>query len=135
MQQVFITLSLFFLTKATSGQNLSTYDNGMLDCWKYYISNDTTYGEVVVYVPNPVLCGKIPTASIALIKTVHGDTLRLIRLCSYIGELSVGEKIKLYPSYLEQLPKASIMLPEEKTAMSCNIKKTSFAPILKTPSR
>jgi hypothetical protein len=105
MQQFILLSTLLLFTSLTShGQNPMV--NKLQDCqreWKYKDLGKSVIGTILFYDQPSVLCGAVSTASVALIRTGDGDTLRVLTMCNTKKDnntklpFSLGEKVTVTP--------------------------------------
>jgi hypothetical protein len=72
--------------------------------WKYSNLNKVLNGSILYYEQPVVECGILSTASVALIRTEAGDTLRVLSMCDTKKDFNtapafkLGERVKVTPS-------------------------------------
>lgn len=100
---LFSTIFLFasFLTFGQK-QDLDKYQ-GCQRRWKYKNLEKGFSGTIVFFEQPVVMCGVASTASVALVKTDNGETLRVLTMCNIKKDFNtppgfkVGEKVKITP--------------------------------------
>jgi len=115
-------LLVFALTISYSvfGQTDEEINNG-LKCqqkWIYRNLNKSTKGTIIFHKKASGSCGIESVASVSIIKTEKGDTIRVLELCNRDKDFSIGSHISIKretkPSFRVDLvpydPKACIIL-------------------------
>lgn len=124
-------LILTFLIAVTfvnaSGQSFSSLADGKKSCWQYLNLTDSFSAKIISYFPNPILSGKFPSASIAIVKLNNGDTIRLV--CNRITEVGEGDFIMAYP--FKHIDMKNTILPFADDALTCKVPKTTDASLRK----
>lgn len=131
MTRVYISLlfSAFFIS--SYGQNIDRkhvpFENTCKDSWEYFPIKDSIYGEVLFHLPAIGLCGAIATASLTIVKTSLGDTIRVLEMCNVNKVFKKNEKVKV--AFSEKLPFAVNTPPDDY--YYCKIHKTCYGVITK----
>jgi hypothetical protein len=95
--------------------------------WKYSELKETVSGVVVYHEQPIVMCGVVATASVTLLQTSAGDTIRILSLCHIKGvsspnEFRIGAKVSITP---QAKPGFRVdLIPEDPKA--CSLKKAYF---------
>lgn len=105
-------------------QKFKTISSAIEPCWQAVKLSDSLNGTIISYFNNPFLCGKVPTASIAIVKLYNGDTLRILELCSGTKIFKPGDTIMIYPHRVPEVK--NVLLPSDKDAIDCKISKTTY---------
>ena len=72
--------------------------------WKYQDLSQGLKGLIIFYDQPVVVCGVVSTASVAIVKTESGDTIRVLTICntkkdfSSAAAFSAGERVTITPS-------------------------------------
>jgi hypothetical protein len=88
------------------------------DEWQYSTNPDDITGKVVFHETTDELCGVTPTASVTLVKTTGNDTVRVLELCNYGKEFTIGEAVVVHPIATSEL--INIYVPVDPRACSLN---------------
>ena len=90
--------------------------------WKYLKLRDTVSGVVVFDSKASVNCGIFSSASTTLIRTDHGDIIRILQMCNTDIKLKLGARVKFAP---EGVPSFRVDdIPYDPKA--CEIKEAYF---------
>jgi hypothetical protein len=65
--------------------------------WKYFKLNDTLITKLIDHIPAPAICGDTPSASLSIVITAYGDTIRILDLCNQSEKYKLGQIIKVAP--------------------------------------
>jgi hypothetical protein len=95
--------------------------------WVYPSSVGVLRGKVVRFLPMAD-CGYVRTATVMIIATERGDTLRLLQLCDTTKKIAVGEYVKF--KTIRRPNKINPLLPEDSTG-DCKVKTTFYGSLLK----
>ena len=117
MRYFLVAIFLLSFSFDISSQSFRTVEDGKLQCWRITPLTDSIDAEVLEFFPNPVLCGKFPTASIIIVKTSNDDTIRVLQFCIPPKDLKIGDKIIVY--YSQWFDHETVLLPTDKRALSC----------------
>lgn len=140
MKLYLILLSIFLSAETACAQSLKDHDQS-LECqknWKY-LNLEKDIRGVVLYYDQPVIaCGvSISTASVALIKTAKGDTLRILTLCNTKKEFKVRSEFEPgYNVYIRAVLKPPFrvdLIPVDPYA--CSIKEAYFGTVQPNPNQ
>ncbi|WP_419788695.1 hypothetical protein [Mucilaginibacter sp. SP1R1] len=93
--------------------------------WQYYTLKDTLYGELIEQQDNGKYCGYVAFASNTIVKTVAGDTIRIIELCN-LNKFGRGINVKIIP---QEKPPFDIAVGY--TQFDCEVKKTYYGKVIK----
>jgi hypothetical protein len=110
-----------------SDRKLTSIENKCKQSWQYFNSSDTTYGIVLFHAKADFLCGGIASASLTVIKTTTGDTIRVLQMCNTNQIFFKSEYVKV--SSMQQ-PTCGVFLPFDKY-FDCVVKKTCYGVIKK----
>lgn len=96
-----ITFSMFLLLRCSISfsQTTEEQDKGQ-KCktkWKYYQLKHVTDGDVLYHQKALVWCGIFSTASVTLIRTEKGDTIRVLQMCNTETVFRKGTKVTVVP--------------------------------------
>ena len=101
------TFFFFFLFAFfASGVSQQTPRDTIQKCkskWTYLKMEKSIIGSIVYYEQPTVLCGTVATASVALVKTDIGDTIRILFLCDTKKDFNTppsfkpGERVSVIP--------------------------------------
>ncbi len=96
--------------------------------WDYTFVKDTVTGLVLYFEKAPFACGNIFTASITIIKTNKGDSLRIIQVCDTTNSISLKQMVSIIPDYTNY---SNIALPFNTSKTDCEVKKTIYGKMRK----
>lgn len=96
--------------------------------WDYTFVKDTITGSVIYFEKAPFACGNISTASITIIKTKKGDSLRIIQVCDTTIFISLKQMLSIIPDYTNY---SNIALPFNTSKTDCEVKKTIYGKVWK----
>jgi len=119
---IILTISLFQCMGQNTNARLVTSGNKCTGSWQYFSLQDTTYGEVLFHAKADALCGAIATASLTVIKTNLGDTIRVLEMCNVGKDFKKLSRVKIAPF---QQPAFGVMLPHDKN-YDCLVSKTCY---------
>ncbi len=91
--------------------------------WNYIFVKDTLCGTILYYENPPFACGKLSSASITIIKTTKGDSLRILQVCDTTTSLFIKQKIWVIPDYTAY---RNIALPFNTSKSDCEVKNTLY---------
>ena len=129
MKYAIFTLFILVFGKEVKTQSLSSLPDGKKLCWQYVNVAEPFNASIIKYFPNNVLCGRFPSASIAIVKLENGDTLRVVQFCSWIKEIKAGDIVTVNP--VKHIDTESTIYPVEDDALTCRILKTIDAGLVK----
>ncbi len=104
-QTSFLLVSLFATITSVFGQHQET--EKLQNCktkWKYLNLDKALTGSILYYEQPVVACGMVSTASVALIRTDAGDTIRVLSMCDIKKDFNtppafkLGERVSVTPS-------------------------------------
>jgi hypothetical protein len=134
MMRLFISLILTTFLLPSFGQDLNRkfnlYEYKCKNYWKYVAFKDTTYGEVLFHSTAIGLCGAIATASLSIIKTASGDTIRVLELCNVLKNFKKNTRVKVSFSHFSQEASFDINTPSDEYYY-CEIYKTCYGVVTK----
>ncbi|WP_210465383.1 hypothetical protein [Rufibacter roseolus] len=96
--------ALHFNAVGGQGKSLSKEKTSCQSDWKYNKLEKDIVGTVLFNEQPTVLCGRISTALVSLVRTEAGDTVRVLNLCNTKkgadspNEFSIGSKVVIKPS-------------------------------------
>ncbi len=111
MKKIIIITSLIFFHFFSSGQVTSKAFN-CRSRWKYLITDTAIQGQLLYFLP-VADCGYLISASLSIIKTITGDTIRVLQLCDTTKRMIQNCKVKLLPNK-KMTTKASIIPLDER---------------------
>ncbi|GAB3227034.1 hypothetical protein GCM10027346_09940 [Hymenobacter seoulensis] len=82
-------------------------------------------GKVIFHKNTDDLCGLMPTASVTLVKTTVGDTIRVLELCNLNKKFTAGEMVVIYPNATFEA--VNVDVPADPRA--CSLKRTCIGTI------
>lgn len=105
MKKIFFVVIILFnvcvfsqdTTKTMKRSDLKLNDFSYKNNWNYFILTDTIEATILEYLPAGVSCGVIASASLTIVKTDYGDTLRIITLCNTSEEFKIGQIVMVIP--------------------------------------
>jgi hypothetical protein len=65
--------------------------------WEYFKLNDTIIAKLIDHIPAPAICGDTQSASLSIVRTENGDTIRVLDLCNQSEKYKLGQIIKVAP--------------------------------------
>lgn len=74
------------------------HDFSFQNKWDYFILEDTIIVKVIEHIPAPAACGIIMFASLTIVLTENGDSIRVIDMCNTSDKYIKGLIIKVAPS-------------------------------------
>ncbi|MCC2545020.1 hypothetical protein LJY25_01065 [Hymenobacter sp. BT175] len=95
--------------------------------WQYKALGRPFKGTIMFSEPAEFLCGLLPAYSVALIKSVNGDTIRVLALCDF-AVYRKGTIVTIIP---QEVPADGINSPVPIDWLSCRLKATYFGSIQK----
>lgn len=66
--------------------------------WDYFKLADTIVVTIIDHLPAPAACGVLATASMTIVKTEKGDTIRIIDMCNISDKYRKGQIVKVAPA-------------------------------------
>lgn len=66
--------------------------------WEYFKLTDTIVVTIIDHLPAPVACGVLATASMTIVKTEKGDTIRIIDMCNISDKYKKVQTTKVAPA-------------------------------------
>jgi hypothetical protein len=76
--------------------------------WEYFQLEDTIVVKIIDHKPAFAFCGILATASMSIVETEKGDTIRVIDLCNTLDIYKKGQTLKVIP---EDKPTFGVSLP------------------------
>ena len=125
---------LLFISLVTYGQKQKV--NKLQSCqrqWKYENLAKSFSGTIEFFEQPAVMCGTVSSASVALIKTENGETVRVLTMCNSKEDFNAsptfntGEKVIITPS---EKPSFKVDIVPVDPA-SCRLKSAYFGTIQK----
>jgi len=107
-------------------QKSISVDNKCREAWQYFSLDDTLTGQVLFHAKAPFLCGTLATASLTIVKTVPGDTIRVLELCNINKDIAKSALVKISPANKSTF---GVTLPFDNNKEDCNILKTCYGVI------
>lgn len=101
---------------------IPTYEN-CKEKWNYIFVKDTLKGEIIFFEKSPFECGKLPAASITILKTTKGDSLRILQACDTTSQRKLKQKVSVVPDYSNY---SNIALPFNSSKSDCEVKNTIY---------
>lgn len=104
MTNPLIILSFLLISLAGYSQDTlrtivkSDLDFSYRNNWVYIELKDTMVVEIIDHVPAPAPCGIFATASVTIVRTEGGDTIRIISLCNTSDKYKKGQTFKVAPA-------------------------------------
>ncbi len=77
------------------------------DNWEYFDLEKVISVKIIRHLPSPALCGNFAFASVTIVKTNDGDTIRILDLCNVL-DYKKNDTIKVLP---QKKPAFSVMFP------------------------
>ena len=126
---IFLIFGLQSFAQKKDPQNIiiPTYEH-CKEKWDYTFVKDTITGSVIYFEKAPFACGNISTASITIIKTKKGDSLRIIQVCDTTIFISLKHMLSIIPDYTNY---SNIALPFNTSKTDCEVKKTIYGKVWK----
>jgi hypothetical protein len=106
-RQIFILCFLLISVTAFSQDTLKTikrsdlgepHDFSFEKKWDYFKLADTMVVTIIDHLPAPAACGVLATASLTIVQTEKGDTIRIIDMCNISDKYKKGQTIKVAPA-------------------------------------
>ena len=123
--------TLYFLGTSclaqTKDDKKASFDNYCRDNWQYFSLQGSIKGQIMFHAKPYFLCGLVATASLTIVRTTTGDTIRIIDLCNSSDTFQRLCFVKVIP---EQRPEFSVVIPADKSHNDCSIKRTCYAHLL-----
>jgi hypothetical protein len=95
------------------------------DKWRYTDFNRPFTGKVLFHATTRVLCGRVATASVTLLKTSNADTARVLELCNLVKHFATGATVTVQPA---QAPGFRVdLIPADPSV--CALKATCFGTV------
>ncbi|WP_156126275.1 hypothetical protein [Hymenobacter sp. DG25B] len=88
--------------------------------WQYVVSSKKIKGRVIFHKNTDELCGLLPTASVTLVKTNEGDTIRVLELCNLSKKFANGEFVLIQPDTAFEAENISVPVDPR----TCSLKRT-----------
>jgi hypothetical protein len=76
--------------------------------WTFFKLADTIVVTIIDHLPAPAACGVLATASMTIVQTEKGDTIRILDLCNVSDKYKKGETIVVAPA---DKPSFGVMTP------------------------
>ena len=76
--------------------------------WEYFQLEDTIVVKIIDHIPAFAFCGVLATASMSIVETEIGDTIRVLNLCNTLDIYKKGQTLKIIP---EDKPPFGVSLP------------------------
>lgn len=112
----YILISTLLLSYICNSQNDADINNyisatkSIREKWKYFKMKDTIEVKIIKHFPAIGFCGIGATASMTIVETKKGDTIRVIDLCNVLDNYKINQIIRIFP---EEKPKLKFSLPFE----------------------
>lgn len=106
-RQIFLLFFLLINVAAFSQETLESikqsdlrelHDFSYEKKWIYFKLDDTIIVTILDHLPAPADCGKLATASMTIVKTEKGDTIRIIDMCNISNKYQNGQTMKVSPA-------------------------------------
>jgi hypothetical protein len=94
--------------------------------WTYSQTAVPVHGTLIHFSPIAD-CGYFRTATLSIIKTNNGDTIRVLQMCDTTKTVEIGSKVKLLPT--SKVSKKASLIPSDP-ATDCVIRKTYYGRLL-----
>ena len=120
-----LCLSATFCFGQKNSKKFEDLKNKCQGSWQYFTLEETTIGQVLFHEKAYFLCGVIATASLTIIKTSLGDTIRVLELCNTNKEFKKTNFVKVTPNHN---PDFGVSIPKDKT-FGCLVKKTCYGTV------
>jgi hypothetical protein len=127
MEKVILTIAINCILFTCFGQN-----NGNINCRTKWIYQKTTHKIIGTLIDfKPVAdCGYSMSASLSIVKTKIGDTIRVLQMCDTSLTAKQNTQVTLLPnSQIDNYLKASIIPTAPET--DCIVRNTYFGTLLK----
>lgn len=95
-----ILIAFFLITRLCGFSQTKGQQAKAQECktkWGYDQLKQVVNGEVLYHRKAPVSCGIFSTASVTLVRTESGDTIRVLELCNTKKDFKRGAKVKVTP--------------------------------------
>jgi hypothetical protein len=125
MQKLLMIFLLFSFASTCFGQ--TNEQKSCIAKWKYRQSVIPIHGVLIHF--GPVAdCGYFITASLSIVKTDRGDTIRVLQLCDTTKKVIVQIKVTLLPT--SRVKKKASLIPSDPWT-DCKIKKTYYGRLVR----
>ena len=101
---LFVVFSAGFCFLATAQDTLRneeprprSHDFSYKSKWEYYEIRDTIAARVIEHYPAMTLCGVVMVASMSIVVTETGDTIRVIDICN-LSFFNPGQAVRIAPA-------------------------------------
>jgi len=125
MSKLILLSLLNFSILNCSGQNtkyhIIKYDSCKSN-WQYFDLQDTIQGQVLFHSKSRVACGILATASLTVIKTATGDTLRILEMCNTFKNFAKSAQVQVFPA---KRPSFGVLFPPDN-AYTCKLRKSCY---------
>lgn len=91
--------------------------------WTYFELGHTVSGQIIEHHRAIAHCGVLATASLTIVKTDHGDTLRVLDMCNTSRGFKKGQSVKINP---DKKPPFSLSLPPEASVFDEKVLRTTW---------
>ena len=125
MKGGFLAILLISILSISYGQSSST----TLTCrsnWQFLTTENKIEGRLIYFLP-AADCGYSISASLSIIETTTGDTIRVLNLCDMRRQIPPNTKVQLLPN--NEVTKKASIIPLDKTG-DCFIIKTYYGQLL-----
>lgn len=126
-----LSMSLLKCEGQKPNQKLIASKNKCEGNWQYFSVMDTVYGEILFHAKADAICGAIVTASLTIVKTISGDSIRVLEICNVDKKFEKHTKVKVAFS---QKPAFGAMLPIDNY-FDCIINKTCYGFIIRNDNQ
>jgi hypothetical protein len=125
MQKIILTILLFQFAFICIGQTMP--QKKYMAKWTYPKTSTPIHGVLIHF--SPVAgCGYIRTATLSIVKTDKGDTIRVLQMCDTTKKVMINSKVTLLPT-TNRVMKA-IFIPSDP-ATDCKINQTYYGQLLR----
>jgi hypothetical protein len=100
MRHFFLLACLVVLSLLIEAQTSEQEWNDFNKCkqsWKYFNLKDSLTGHVLFHKKASIECGIFSSASLTLVKTSKGDTIRVLDLCNTKKDFDIGSFVTVQP--------------------------------------
>jgi hypothetical protein len=91
----------------TVGKSKNEVMNISSDNWEYFVLEKEISVKIIRHLPSQAICGNLAFASVTIVKTQEGDTIRILDLCNTL-DYNENETIKVLP---QEKPQFNVMFP------------------------